>query len=311
MTATNDSDLRLTDRDIPSLVGANKAPSLWEIYNRIKGRIAIEPIQSTRSWWRRHLFNSVLLGLQDRYGCVLTHGKTVLTQDEVQLHPVTKIQNFGRLPFRPGLTHLKLHQVSSHEILNKWKNGQGYSVPAAAAAELHPIMAHLGISRLGIVLIVDGGAEEIFVELDRSEELLAAITDAISSFKARLAFDDEPEPDYTIDGSEIEKLYQPLTDDILDLRASNSLAEVVATYERLSNERRQFGAKERDIGKRIEPLKAQIVRSLGDAKGAVLAGGLVVERSATQVLERTTKAHTRQSISVKHDEASATHSAAV
>lgn len=299
---TNDSERRLTDRDIPSLIGASSTPSMWEIYNRIKGKIEIGSIQSTRSWWRRALFPTVLLGLQDRYGCVLTHGKSALTSAGIEVHPVTKILNFGRLPFRPGLTHLKLRQASSHEIAMKWKNGQGYSVPAATAAELHPIMMHLNIDHLGIFLIVDGGADEVFVELERSEEMVAVIKDAIASFNARLVFDDEPDPDFTVDGDEIQKVYRPLTEDILDLQSSNSFAETVATYERLAIENRLVTAKARDLKGRMEPLKAEIIKTLGTAKGAKLAGGAKVARAETQVGEQSRAAYSFQVISVTHDE---------
>lgn len=299
---TNDSERRLSDRDIPSLIGASTTPSMWEIYNRIKGKIEIGSIQSTRSWWRRALFPTVMIGLQERYKCVLSHGRSVLTEDGIEAHPVTSILNFGQLPFRPGLTHLKLRQASSHEIAMKWKNGQGYSVPASTAAELHPIMAHLGIDRLGIVLIVDGGAEEVFVELQRSDEMVTVIKDAIAAFNARLVFDDEPDPDFNVDGDEIQKLYRPLTEEILDLQSSNSFAETVATYERLAGENRLVSAKARDLKARMTPLKAEITKTLGTAKGAKLAGGAFVERTETQVKESTQAAYSYQTISVKHKE---------
>jgi hypothetical protein len=302
-TLKDDSPRILTDRDVASLVGAAPSPSVWEIYNRIKGKIDLDQIESTRTWWRKHLFSTLMMGIQDRYSCVLSHGKPAVTANGVSIRPLTQILSHGKLPLSAGITYLKMRQASSHEISAKWRSGQGYSVPTATAAELHLVMEHLGVDQIGIALIVDGGSEEIFLELQRSQAMLDNINVAINDFQTRIAFDDEPEPDYVVDGAAIERLFRPIDGEVVDLSGSNALSDVAATYDRLVNERKVVNAKVTDLDNRIKPLKNEILAKLGSAQSAILADGIVITRSTVTSPERVNKASSYQKIAIKREAA--------
>lgn len=164
---------------------------------------------------------------------------------------------------------LEVKTVASTEV-HKWRNAIGDYFPPM---HLHLQVQHqLAVTGLGHawVAVLFGGSEERVIRIQRDEELIAAIEEAVAGFWKDIAEGREPQPNETRDLEVLKRLYAHADPDkVLDWRQDDEMRATITEYVALGKEIAEK-KKERDA------LLARIRIRLRDAAAADL-GDLVLK----------------------------------
>ncbi|QRM34980.1 hypothetical protein [Microvirga sp. VF16] len=265
-----DPDYVIQARYVPTLLGLKKTPSPWELWHVLKGNIPSAQVESSRGFWSRRLHREFVIGLQERYSCIL------FDRSKEQIHPtrqilsrhLVEVRSRGQLPLSHDTKHIHLIQISSENYAINWNVNGVVQAPPYIVAEVHPIMAALGIESLAIALIVAGGEFEAFVEIDFDPPLWEMIKTATTDFIFSLDMDEEPAPDFAIDGDAIEKRYRPMNSDPADYSEDRAFNKLVTEYEAITQEIQGLERDVREKDKAKRKLKAQLITALGNRSAA-------------------------------------------
>lgn len=276
----------LNARDIPTLIGARHTPSVWEIWHQKKGTFE-SPRLSSRGFWRRKLHPVIVKGLEERYSARLLdhhdHFVNVGNEIPISTRGLTEIVTHGNIPVDESIRYIKIIPIGSQQWMFDWKSGLGTNIPVDIIAELHPIMAHLGASRIAVFAFVDGGGEEEFIPLSFDPDIWKQEQEQAARFVGSLLNDEEPTPDFQADGALIQQRFVPVADSRIASDDPN-LERVIRTYREGAEKLKAQNTAVRKAEKENNTLKAEIIHNFKDANW-LDCGPYSLNRTVIQVKE--------------------------
>lgn len=164
---------------------------------------------------------------------------------------------------------LEVKTVASTEVY-KWRNAiDDYFPPMHLHLQVQHQLAVTGLGHAWIAVLF-GGSEERVIRIQRDEELITAIEEAVAGFWADIAKGREPQPNEKRDLEVLKRLYAHVDPEkVLDWRQDDEMRATVTEYIALGKEISEK-KKERDV------LLARIRIRLRDAAAADL-GDLVLK----------------------------------
>lgn len=293
-------DYVIQSRYVPTLLGLKKNPSPWELWHVLKGNIPSAQVESSRGFWSRRLHREFVMGLQERYSCILfdRSKEHVNPTKQILSRNLIEVRSAGQLPLSHDTKHIHLVQISSENYAINWNVNGVVQPPPYIIAEVHPIMAALGVESIAVALIVAGGDFEAFVEIDFDPILWNEIKTATTDFIFSLDMDEEPAPDFTIDADAIEKRYRPTDRNPKDYQEDRAFNKIVADYESITQEIQGLERDVREKQKTQSKLKAQIITALGN-HAAAQGKGFKLLRNEVRVDEQLRAAYSFSTLKIE------------
>jgi len=180
---------------------------------------------------------------------------------------------------------VQIKSVESMLFRTKWKRDGVVDVPLWISLQAS-IEAHLTGAQWAAVapLVIGFGVEMPIIDIPLLPEVIEAVKEETAHFWAMIERGEEPDPDYTIDGDVIGRLYpEARGGSVIDLSMDNRIDQLLIDR-----------ADAKDIQKQAEAqaktAEAEIKAKMGDYETATLASGQKITWKTTHRKESVTKA---------------------
>ena len=264
--------------DLPTILGISNNPSPWTLWNTLKDRIPPVPQETARGDWNRRMRPTILEGIKDRYAVELSPLPAIKEPESIiSVSGALQIDNPGTLPLKEPASLFLLRQISSEALAFQWKTSEGVKAPLTEVARAHLFMMAHQQPRCVIFVLVSAGESEHLIEVDYDQAFAQEMMDKVHDFKTSLVLDLEPDPDFTVDGSSLEKLYKPTDPNPIDLREQTGVIEIIKGYRKAAEDKKAAGQNDRKMGKIYDEAKARMKAIMGSHRTAIVTDTLTVE----------------------------------
>lgn len=189
-------------------------------------------------------------------------------------------------------------QIVSGSERWKWLNAIGeYVIPGSVMIRLQHQLAVTGCRRAAVVALFGGYDERVFL-VERDEDLIGELEEAVAEFWEHVENDEPPQPDYARDGKVIKLLNAKINPgNVLDWRQDNEAQTLFA-------EMKYHSAQATKHTNEAEKRRNALWEKLGDASAAdlgdVVIGVVEVEAGEVKYFRRASKKMTTRKPRKKH-----------
>ena len=255
----------VTSTDLAAMLGLSKWKSRFALWHEKKSGISAEFIETDRTIWGKRLQNVIAHGICEDEGWQGEDlGLFYISDESLRLGCSLDVK--VECPQR-GTGLLEVKNIGLDAFAASWTNEEApayYEVQLML--EMH-LARKAGIDiQWGCLGALVGGNKPVLYFRDYDAEIGAMFDEEVVKFWASIEANEEPKPDYSVDGAAINRIRGAVIEkSTLDVSESNRIPELISIYE-------EGGVMEKEGKAMKESAKAEILDLIGDAAKAVLPG---------------------------------------
>lgn len=253
----------VTSTEVAALFGLSPYLSEFELFHRKRGGEVVRIQENERMTWGKRLESAIAEGVASDNNWSISHANFYMRVPAMRIG--SSFDYEVRTQSHDGLMEIK--NVDGIQFQQKWID-DGVVLEAPEHIELQ-IQHQMEVAdrEYCILVALVGGNRVRWVERKRDREIGKTIRDRVAEFWERVARNDAPSPDYTMDADFIVKQLRASANEGEVLEADAALEQLIAQYQFVSRE--AAGMEELKMKTRAELLErigtaSKVISSLGN-----------------------------------------------